>query len=76
MMQRRAYLVNGLAAGWVAAAGWKEGLDLVHVSTDFVFDGTKTGVVYARATNPTPSTSTARRSWRAKMRSSPATRRR
>ncbi len=38
-----AYLVNGLAAGWVAAASWKEGLDLVNVSTDFVFDGTKAG---------------------------------
>jgi dTDP-4-dehydrorhamnose reductase len=38
----RAYLVNERAAGWLAAGAWDEGLALVHVSTDFVFDGAKT----------------------------------
>jgi len=37
----RAHLVNGTAAGWLAEAARDEGLAFVHVSTDFVFDGTK-----------------------------------
>jgi dTDP-4-dehydrorhamnose reductase len=49
----RAYLVNALAAGWLAAAGWKEGLGLVHVSTDFVFDGTQAGS-YSEDDEPHP----------------------
>ena len=51
--RERAHLVNGLAAGWVAAAALKENLDLVHVSTDFVFDGAKTGA-YDESDEPRP----------------------
>lgn len=49
----RAYLVNGYAAGWLAAAARDEGLALVHVSTDFVFDGCKTGA-YLESDVPHP----------------------
>jgi dTDP-4-dehydrorhamnose reductase len=49
----RAHLVNAFAAGWVAEAVRGEGLDLVHVSTDFVFDGTKTGL-YTETDEPHP----------------------
>jgi dTDP-4-dehydrorhamnose reductase len=38
-----AYLVNSEGAGILAAAARELGLDLVHVSTDFVFDGEKKG---------------------------------
>jgi dTDP-4-dehydrorhamnose reductase len=37
----RAYLVNALAVRWVADACGRSGAHLVHVSTDYVFDGTK-----------------------------------
>jgi len=49
----RAYLVNEIAAGWVAAAAGKEGLNLVHVSTDFVFDGAKRAA-YIETDEPHP----------------------
>lgn len=38
-----AFLVNERGAGMVAAAARSAGLDFVHVSTDFVFDGEKDG---------------------------------
>ena len=49
----RAYLINELAASWVAEAARENGLAMVHVSTDFVFDGTK-GAPYSEtdATHP------------------------
>jgi dTDP-4-dehydrorhamnose reductase len=48
-----AYAVNATAVGLLAEAAVKHGARLVHVSTDFVFDG-KAGVSYApdAATNP------------------------
>jgi dTDP-4-dehydrorhamnose reductase len=36
-----AYRVNALAVRWVAEAAHRTGAHLVHVSTDYVFDGTK-----------------------------------
>jgi dTDP-4-dehydrorhamnose reductase len=38
---RRAFLVNGLAVKQLAALCRAEGIKLVHVSTDYIFDGTK-----------------------------------
>lgn len=35
-----ALLVNGRAVGWISAAAADAGAHLVHVSTDYVFDGT------------------------------------
>jgi dTDP-4-dehydrorhamnose reductase len=49
----RAYLVNDRAAGWLAAAARDEGLAFVHVSTDFVFDGTKSEA-YVETDEPRP----------------------
>jgi len=49
----RAHLVNGTAAGWLAAAARDEGLAFVHVSTDFVFDGEKSGP-YTEDDTPNP----------------------
>lgn len=39
----RAFRVNGAAAGEVAAAARRAGARIVHVSTDYVFDGTGEG---------------------------------
>ncbi len=41
--EERAYAVNDRAAANLAASAAAHGLGLVHVSTDFVFDGTKDG---------------------------------
>ena len=49
----RAYLINEQAAGWLAGAAHSEGLGFVHVSTDFVFDGTKT-TPYTETDEPRP----------------------
>lgn len=35
-----AYIINGTAAGLLAAACAKHGVKYIHISTDFVFDGT------------------------------------
>jgi dTDP-4-dehydrorhamnose reductase len=42
----RAYAVNATAVGLIANAAQKQGAQLVHVSTDFVFDG-KSGIPLA-----------------------------
>lgn len=39
--QALATMVNGTAVGYLADAAFKTGATLVHVSTDYVFDGTK-----------------------------------
>lgn len=39
----RAFAVNGLACRWLADACRRSDTHLVHVSTDYVFDGTKDG---------------------------------
>ena len=49
----RAYFINELAAGWVAEAARENGLAMVHVSTDFVFDGTK-GAPYSETDDTHP----------------------
>lgn len=49
----RAYRVNALGTRWVADASRRAGAHLCHVSTDYVFDGTKDGpYVEWDATNP------------------------
>jgi len=51
----RAYLVNGIGARNVAIAAHKVGARLVHISTDYVFDGEKTGP-YREHDRPNPKT--------------------
>ena len=41
--QKRAFDINGLGAGNVAMATSALGITMVHISTDYVFDGTKDG---------------------------------
>ncbi|WP_336515704.1 dTDP-4-dehydrorhamnose reductase [Pollutibacter soli] len=38
--QELAYLINGTAAGYLASAAEKSGTRFIHISTDYVFDGT------------------------------------
>jgi dTDP-4-dehydrorhamnose reductase len=49
----RAWRVNALGARWVADASRRAGAHLVHVSTDYVFDGTKDGP-YVEWDTPAP----------------------
>lgn len=49
----RAYLVNEAGPRLLAAAARDAGIRFVHVSTDFVFDGTKSGP-YTEADEPSP----------------------
>lgn len=49
----QAFLVNEGGATVLAEAAARKGLPLVHVSTDFVFDGTKCGA-YTEADEPNP----------------------
>jgi dTDP-4-dehydrorhamnose reductase len=51
--ERRAYDVNALGARYVARAAREVGARLVHVSTDYVFDGTKEGP-YVETDAPRP----------------------
>ena len=45
--------VNATGAGWLAAAAAEHGAPVLHVSTDYVFDGRK-GAPYAEADAPAP----------------------
>jgi len=45
--------VNATGAGWLAEAAAAHGVPLIHVSTDYVFDGTK-GAPYGEADAPNP----------------------
>lgn len=51
--RERAYLVNETGPRLLAAAARDAGIRFVHVSTDFVFDGTKTGP-YSESDDPSP----------------------
>ena len=51
--EARAFAVNERGARTVAEAAARHGLGLVHVSTDFVFDGAKTGP-YTEDDTPNP----------------------
>lgn len=41
-----AYRVNGIGAGHLARAAFEAGAEILHVSTDYVFDGSKGGPYY------------------------------
>ncbi len=45
--------VNATGAGWLAAAAASRGAALIHLSTDYVFDGTK-GAPYVETDAPNP----------------------
>lgn len=49
----KAFLFNGTATGYVAAAAREVGAHVVYVSTDYVFDGTKTSP-YVETDTPNP----------------------
>jgi len=51
--ERAAWEVNAQGARYVAAAAAESGARLVHVSTDYVFDGSKTGP-YVESDSPRP----------------------
>jgi dTDP-4-dehydrorhamnose reductase len=51
--EARAFAVNSQGAGNIAEAATRCGLGLVHVSTDFIFDGTKKGP-YTEEDEPHP----------------------
>lgn len=51
--EEQAYAVNATAVGYLAAAANDVGAKLVHVSTDFVFDG-RSGVPYKPEAEPNP----------------------
>ena len=57
-----AMAVNGIAPGIMAEEAKKLGAAMIHYSTDYVFDGSKTSP-YARKTFPTRSMSMAKPSW-------------
>jgi len=52
-MEREAYLLNAIAPRWLARACEDLGARLVHVSTDYVFDGAKQAP-YVEADRPNP----------------------
>ena len=64
----RAFAANALAVRWVAEACDRVGAHLVHVSTDYVFDGTLEPPVRRVGRHRAPARSTGRRSWRASAR--------
>src|SRR5437879_8790775 len=49
----RAFAVNGLGPAHLADAAARTGARLLHISTDYVFDGTK-GTPYTEEDNPNP----------------------
>lgn len=49
----RAFTLNGAAVGWLAEACDEVGAHLIHVSTDYVFDGTKASP-YVESDEPNP----------------------
>jgi dTDP-4-dehydrorhamnose reductase len=51
--EEAAFAVNGTGAGNVAAAAAKVGAGVVHISTDYVFDGAK-GAPYVESDQPAP----------------------
>ncbi len=51
--EEAAMVVNGTAAGQVAAAAAEVGASVVYVSSDYVFDGTK-GAAYVETDQPSP----------------------
>jgi dTDP-4-dehydrorhamnose reductase len=51
--EEAAFVVNGSGAGNVAAAAAELGIGVVHVSTDYVFDGAK-GAPYVESDQPAP----------------------
>ena len=65
---RLAWRVNALGTRWVADASRRVGAQLVTVSTDYVFDGTRAGPT-SSGTGPTRSRPTAGRSGAASTRS-------
>ncbi len=48
-----AFLVNGEGAGWLAAGAAALGVPFIHISTDYVFDGSK-GAPYTEDDLPNP----------------------
>lgn len=48
-----AHLINGDGPGWLAAACASRGIDVVHISTDYVFDGMAQRA-YLPSDNPSP----------------------
>jgi dTDP-4-dehydrorhamnose reductase len=51
--EAKALAVNGEAPAWLAAATSRLGIPLVHISTDYVFDGHK-GAPYVESDAPSP----------------------
>lgn len=62
----RALAINAVAPGHLAAAAATIGAAIIHLSTDYVFDGEATAPT-AKTTRRDRSVSTAARSWPAKM---------
>ena len=51
--REKAFAVNGTGAGYLADAAAHAGADMLHVSTDYVFDGRK-GAPYVETDRPNP----------------------
>ena len=58
----RAYAVNAMGVRWVADAARRTGAHLVHISTDYVFDGTKP-TPYDEWDTPNPQSVYGRSKW-------------
>ena len=62
-----AFAVNGVGPGQLARAAARVGARLVHISTDYVFDGTK-GTPYTEEDNPNPQSVYARSKYEGELR--------